>query len=481
MEKISRKTKKELENNVENTNTISDSTFDQVANTDNNTIGELQQTDNNAYTDIQEQQTDEDTQQGEAVTDDIQNDEQLQHSEPQSEPQTQIENNETEIEHHRLRQKNVNKSKISFKKIFKLIFLLIVVVAVSIGIKKGFDAVGQFLASRQQNISTTSQDITITSTGTLDYENFQKGVLVANAGIVTYYNAKMEALWEIQGFAGLPVIHTNGRYALVAYSDTPNALLITGSDSIPVTCSGKIVSSYVNKNGHFALVLTEDGYKNQIAVFDNNGNVIYKWHSAENYVTGVAISPDNESMAAATIGFTENGFDSGIMMFDLAQNIPCSGQHQSDNLIMDIEFVSNNRLVAIGDKCATYYKKDGKALNTIDYEGKKLITFDVAESGRTILCFARDDSSMSSCDIYSYKTNAKESGHFETSGKVLSVSSCGANVLVAKDSEFDLLTDKCRKLRTTSIVRDLKNSVLFNDGRFAFVISGNMAQIIKVH
>ncbi len=481
MEKITRKTNKATDaQNMQNTNVIPEVITEKSDNNVDNIQSQVQA--DAQGEDVEQTVAQDEAIDAEHITDDAapETDEVINQIEAQQQNGQQAAHSEYTPRRSK-KQKNTSRRKISVKKLIRLIFVLVLVAAVSFGVKKGFELVGQFFASRQQNISTTSQEITITSTGTLDYENFQKGVLVANSGTLTYFNTKMEPVWEIPGFAGLPVIHTNGRYALVAYSDTPNALLITGSDSIPVTGSGKIVSSYVNKNGYFALVMTEDGYKNQIAVFDNFGNVLYKWHSAENYVTSVAISPDNESMAAATIGFTENGFDSGIMMFDLAQNNPNSGQHQSDNLIMDIEFVSNNKLVVIGDKAAAFYRKDGKALRSIDYEGKKLITFDVTESGRTVLCFARDDSSMSSCDIYSYKTNAKESGHFETSGKVLSISSCGSNVLVAKDGEFDLLTDKCRKIRTTSIVRDLKNSVLFNDGKFAFVISGNMAQVIKVH
>ncbi len=477
MEKITKKTSKAPVNqDMENTNVIPEVKEEHADNADNTQV-DLQQS--NDTQDAKHNDDKEQVLEAQDIQTDVKlNDNSQQHSKPRGDAKH---SKSAPAPRRKAKQKKAIKRKISVKKLFKIIFLLALVVIVSIGIKKGFDVLGGFFASRWQNISTTSQEITITSTGTLDYENFQKGVLVANSGTITYFNTKMEAVWEKQGFAGLPVIHTNGRYALVAYCDTPNALLITGSNSIPVTGSGKIVSSYVNQNGYFALVMTEDGYKNQIAVFDNYGKVLYKWHSAENYVTSVAISPDNESMAAATIGFTENGFDSGIMMFDLAQSNPNAGQHQSDNLIMDIEFVSNNRLVVIGDKAATLYRKNGKELRSIDYEGKKLITFDVTQSGTTILCFARDDSSMSNCDIYTYKTNAKQSGHFETSGKVLSLSSCGNNVLVAKDGEFDLLTEKCRKIRTTSIVRDLKNSVLFNEGKFAFVISGNLAQIIKVH
>lgn len=379
----------------------------------------------------------------------------------------------------RIGRKKEHKRKINISKLIRSIVIILIIVLLSFGCYKGISALGSLISS-SRGVETHSEEISITSTGTLSYDRFQRGVLVANSGNISYYKSDLKCQWEMAGFDGQPVIHTNGKYALVAYTNTPNARLINGSESVPVTGSGKIVSSYVNKNGYFALVMTEDGYKNQISVFDNNGKLIYKWHSAENYITSVALSPDNKNLAAATISFTENGFDSGIMMFDLAQNQPNSGQHQSDNLIMNIEYVSNSKLVAIGDKNTVYYRKNGKMLETIDYSGKKLITFDVADSGRVILAFAKDDSAMSSCDVYSYKTNGKESGHYETEARVLSVSCCDDKLLVAMDSEFALLTDRCRSINSVSVVRDLKKSVLFNKGRDAFVISGNVAQVIGV-
>ncbi len=377
------------------------------------------------------------------------------------------------------RKKREKKRSVNISKLVSGIFIILVILLLSFGCYKGFSALAGLISS-SRGVETHSEEISITSTGTLAYDRFQRGVIVANSGNISYYKSDLKCHWELPGFDGQPVIHTNGKYALVAYTNTPNARLINGSDAVPVTSSGRIVSSYVNKNGYFALVMTEDGYKNQISVFDNNGKLIYKWHSAENYITSVALSPDNKNLAAATIGFTENGFDSGIMMFDLAQNQPNSGQHQSDNLIMNIEFVSNSKLVAIGDKNTVYYRKNGKLLKTIEYSGKRLITFDVADNGRVILAFAKDDSAMSNCDIYCYKTNGKVSGHYETQGRILSVSSCDDRLLVAKDSEFELLTDNCRKINGVSVVRDLKKSVLFNKGRDAFVISGNVAQVIGV-
>ena len=362
--------------------------------------------------------------------------------------------------------------------IFRVILLIAAIAIVVFGIKA---LISLSLSLEPDTVENAIvEEIPLTTTGTLAYSKFQRGVIVANSGNVSYYNSKAELLWEQPAFDGSPVIDVGGRYALVSYTGTPNALLFNGPDALPVTGTGKIVSACVNDNGYFALVMTEDGYKNQIVVFDNNGHVIYRWHSAENYITCVAVSPDNRGMTASTVNFGGSAFAGSVLIFDFSQDKPYTGQIEDDNLIMDIEYVKNNRVVVIGDQSSAYYKTNGTKISGIDYQGKKLTTFDVCDDGHTILCFAKDDSVMSNSDVYSYTSKGKQLGHFETEGRGLSVSCSDGHILVARERQFDILSEKCKKESTKAVVKDIKNSVLFDKGKYAFAVSGNSAQIIKV-
>lgn len=373
-----------------------------------------------------------------------------------------------------------NKKRVNIKKLITFVITMAIIVLLTFFAYKGLYLLGKLILNDDQIISK-SQEISITSTGTLDYERFCDGMLVANSGLISYLNSDLETIWEKPGYEGIPVISQNGKYALITYTDTSKAVLIHGENLIPVECSGKIVSSYINKNGYFAVIMTEDGFKNQIAVYDNTANIFYKWHSSENYITGVAVSPDNKNMCATTIGFTENGFDSGILMFDFGQGSPVSGQHQSDNLIMKIDYVGKKKIVAIGEKCTSFYKSNGNKISDVSYDDKKLVTFDVTDSEKTILCFSDDDSVTSNSEVYSYSANGKLSGKLDVSGRILSSSSCDERVMISKDGYLELLSDKCKRIKSISLVRDLKNSVLFDNSEYAFVISGNLAQVLKIN
>lgn len=373
-----------------------------------------------------------------------------------------------------------NKKRVNIKKLITFVITMAIIVLLTFFAYKGLYLLGKLILNDDQIISK-SQEISITSTGTLDYERFCDGMLVANSGLISYLNSDLETIWEKPGYEGIPVISQNGKYALITYTDTSKAVLIHGENLIPVECSGKIVSSYINKNGYFAVIMTEDGFKNQIAVYDNTANIFYKWHSSENYITGVAVSPDNKNMCATTIGFTENGFDSGILMFDFGQGSPVSGQHQSDNLIMKIDYVGKKKIVAIGEKCTSFYKSNGNKISDVSYDDKKLVIFDVTDSEKTILCFSDDDSVTSNSEVYSYSANGKLSGKLDVSGRILSSSSCDERVMISKDGYLELLSDKCKRIKSISLVRDLKNSVLFDNSEYAFVISGNLAQVLKIN
>ena len=87
---------------------------------------------------------------------------------------------------------------------------------------------------------------------------------------------------------------------------------------------------------------------------------------------------------------------------------------------------------------------------------------------------------MSNSDIYSYSKGGRQRGHFETEGKALSISCDGGKILIARERVFDVLNEYCIKKSGVTVLKDIKNSVLFDNGNYAFVISGNTLRVIKV-
>ena len=96
-----------------------------------------------------------------------------------------------------------------------------------------------------------------------------------------------------------PVIKHNGDKILVFHKGSEKAFFMNGKKNIPITASGNILTGAVNENGYFALLTEEKGFKAEIVVYDKNGEEFYKWHSAENFVTDITLSPSNTAFAAS--------------------------------------------------------------------------------------------------------------------------------------------------------------------------------------
>ena len=140
-----------------------------------------------------------------------------------------------------VRKKNPGK-KINIGRLIKTLATVAICVIIVIGLFNGASMIAGLFRGK---IGADSQpeEIAMTSSGTLAYTRFQRGVLVANSGTVSYHNSKNDVVWEKAGYDGSPIIKGAGKYALVSYVGTPNALLFTGSDAVSVTGTGNIVSS----------------------------------------------------------------------------------------------------------------------------------------------------------------------------------------------------------------------------------------------
>ena len=102
-----------------------------------------------------------------------------------------------------------NKKRVNIKKLITFVITMAIIVLLTFFAYKGLYLLGKLILNDDQIISK-SQEISITSTGTLDYERFCDGMLVANSGLISYLNSDLETFWENPGYEGIPVISQNG-------------------------------------------------------------------------------------------------------------------------------------------------------------------------------------------------------------------------------------------------------------------------------
>ncbi len=308
---------------------------------------------------------------------------------------------------------------------------------------------------------------------------FNGNAIVARNTTVSCVDGNMNNIWTINQNNAAPVIKTNGKYVLTYSFDVPGAVLTKGGDSIEFAVENHIIGGSVNKNGYCALVTREKGYKAQIIVFSPDGEVLYKWHSADNYIIDTAISHDNRTLAVATADFSKNTASGGLMLFNFSQEKPFAGQVLENNLIMQIEYTGKDSLLAVGDVASVVFNSLGEKKYEYSYSGKSLTNYDIGEDNSIVLALNESDSVLNDTEIKILSSNLKEKGTYMANGAINCVDCADGQVLVVSDRKLALVSKRGNELSKLDVNKDVKKAVLL-DGWDVLIASGNNAEIVNM-
>ncbi len=303
--------------------------------------------------------------------------------------------------------------------------------------------------------------------------------IVARNTTVSCVDGNMNNIWTINQNNAAPVIKTGGKYVLTYSFDVPGAMLTKGGDSLEFATENNIIGGSVNKNGYCALITREKGYKAQVVVYSPEGEVLYKWHSADNYIIDAAISYDNRTLAVATADFSKNTASGGLMLFNFSQEKPFAGQVLENNIIMQIKYTGKDTLLVVGDIGAAVFNSLGEKKAEYSYSGKSLTNYDIGDDNELVLALNESDSVLNDTEIKILGSNLKEKGTYIANGAVGCLDTSDGKVLVVSDRKLALVSKRGNEIAKLDVNKDIKNAVLMDNGD-VLIASGNNAEIVNL-
>lgn len=312
------------------------------------------------------------------------------------------------------------------------------------------------------------------------FEGSKDGVVMAQAGMVSLLSPTLGTAWEAPITGESPVVKTSGDYVLSYSMDAAGAMVVKDGNQMAVQTDDTVITGSINKNGYFALVTEEKGFKSQIIVYDPAGAVLYKWHSADSYVIDVDISPDNTCLAAATLDLSKDVASGGLMLFHFSQEKPFAGQVMEGNLLLDVQFAEKNILLAIGDTASAGFDAMGSKLWDIDYGGKPLTTYDVSDNGNMVFAFRELDTMVGGSQVKIYDENGKEKGTYQSQEPITGVDAVENDILLTQARTLTLISSLGGELKNLDVNRDIQDAVLFHDRKNVLVVSGSVAQVLRL-
>ncbi len=327
--------------------------------------------------------------------------------------------------------------------------------------------------------AVNTEPISVLSTANYSFADYKTGFVFAHDGKVSCYNTNLELQWETDGSKTAPTVKTNGKYALTYYIDDKVAVLSDGSSNKKIKTDGKVISASLNDNGYSTIIVKEDGFKNQVAVYDTDGNAVFKWHNSDRYIISSYLSNDNRMLVSGEVVMKDNRVTSNVLVIDTRKDLKINEISFDESAICDIHFVSKNRFIVVcDDKTACYNTKLSEKW-LIDYSKKNLYTYDISDNDTLALVFGKDDSLLSSSDIEYYNTKGRKIGNFKSESRIDGIDMQGNYSLITYNRRLAVVNSKGKELSSKELNYDIRKCIFMGNRRCALVISGASASLVK--
>jgi dipeptidyl aminopeptidase/acylaminoacyl peptidase len=311
-----------------------------------------------------------------------------------------------------------------------------------------------------------------------DYYGFAKyneNIVAAYRDNIKIYNKDLEEEETILCSGVDPYVKTNGDNMLVFYPSEKKALLKTGKNETNITTPYYILNATVNKNGYYAFVTEEKGFKSQVLDYDNKGNELYKWHSADYYITDVSISDDNTKMVVTAFVNDENQIKSSVMVFSFTDSKPVAKIEEKDNVIISAAFSDKNKINIVGDKKCGVYNSDLVKMWEETYDSKQLFTYNISGEN-IIIAYADTSSATDKVSVKIYSQGGKEKGEYIHDGEITGIDVSDGGILAYSKRQMYVLSESGRVKRHLDVNVDISNAFLSDDGKSVFTVSNSVGK-----
>lgn len=226
----------------------------------------------------------------------------------------------------------------------------------------------------------------------------------------------------------------------------------------------------VGAGGFFAVSTQELGYKGSVTVYDQSYEPAFKWFSGSGYVLCAALSPNNQKMAVAAAD--SQGGEIQFLSLDSEAEGPSFSVDGS--LILELSFISDNVLAAIGEQAVYFLNTEGELLSQYDFSGAYLQNFSTKGAG--FLTLHLSDRSGLEGRLVTLDEGGTRVRELPVTEEIINVSAAGDYIGVLYGDKLVIYTSDLGSYATTGGVSGASQVLVREDGT-AILISTYSASL----
>lgn len=284
----------------------------------------------------------------------------------------------------------------------------------------------------------------------------------------------------------IPLVHTNGKYMVMAEKNGQKIYLISGENIIwENTVEGSVSEVNVNENGYVSIIIKNTTYKSVIVFYNLEGTELFRSYVSKNYALCTAISTNNKYLAIGEVDYSGTILKSFIKIIsvDKAQEDPENSiiyTYESDNgeVITNITYQDKENAICMFN---SYVQKVGISSNERFYDITDKDMFVDINLKDSIAIIDKQSSGLFSYEyeILLKNTNSKSESLYILDSdlpKIITVS--GDNIALNLGNEIRIVNSNGWLIKKYTSNSQIKNLVIGDS--IAGVIYKNKIEIIDL-
>jgi hypothetical protein len=313
----------------------------------------------------------------------------------------------------------------------------------------------------QQREDTVYSKIAFEPDSNNTYALFGTNLAVLNKSTYKLYSPEGEELISLSLGFTMPAMCISEEFVAV-YDRGSTQIYILDHNTLVDTIhtGGALISVSFNEAGYMAVVREDELYRTVVSVYNPRQKLIYEWKSSDYYVMAARVSPKSNRLAAVAYTQNDGSFISRVVFFDFSSE-EYLAQCDVDNAVMtNINFVSDDVLIAVGDTQCTAIRTDGEIVYTYDY-GNDMLKSGAEASHIVVLSFVDRTSGLGAKIVafgpenYTYAAAADE---------IREISICGDYVAVLYTQGIQVFDDQLQELTGEVAVSQVRKIIMNKDG-----------------
>lgn len=333
---------------------------------------------------------------------------------------------------------------------------------------------------------STLTSITIDLESNSNIFAYDKYIVILSKNKLIEYTSDGKEVAKLDTNISVPLVHTNGKYMVMAEKNGQKIYLISGEEIIwQNTIQGSISEVNVNENGYVSIVIKNTTYKSVIAFYDLKGVELFRTHIANNYAICTSISTNNKYLAIGEIDYSGTILKSYVKIISVekAQTEPKESiiyTYESENgeIITNINYQDKENAICMFND---YVQKVGTSSNERLYDITANDVFADINSKDSIVIIDKQSSGLFSYEyelISKSTTSKSESLYILDSELPKAIKISGYKIALNMGNEIRIVNTNGWLLKKYTSDNQIKNIVIGDS--VAGVIYKNRIEIIKL-